>query len=106
MASAEVTNNEEKTRFEIHLDGGVAGFADYRQAPRQLRSFLKTEVDPAYRGQGLGGHLIKAALDSTRDSGLGVLPYCPAFQSYIAKNPEYLDLVPEDRRSEFELDAE
>lgn len=106
MSSTEVTNNEEETRFELILDGEVAGFADYRQAPRELRSFLKTEVDPAYRGQGIGGQLIKAALDSTRDSGLGVLPYCPAFQSYIAKNPEYLDLVPQDRRSEFELGGE
>ncbi|GAA4834345.1 hypothetical protein GCM10023354_12400 [Garicola koreensis] len=106
MASAEVLNNEEKTRFEITVDGEPAGFADYRQAPREVRSFLKTEVDPAYRGQGLGGQLIKAALDSTRDSGLGVLPYCPAFQSFITKNPEYLDLVPQDRRAEFELPAE
>lgn len=106
MSSTEVLNNEEKARFEITLDGEAAGFADYRQAPRELRSFLKTEVDPAYRGQGLGGQLIKAALDGTRGSGLGALPYCPAFQSYIAKNPEYLDLVPQDRRAEFELGNE
>lgn len=106
MSSTEVINNEENTRFEILVDGESAGHANYRQAPRNLRSFMSTEVDSAYRGQGLGSQLIKAALESTRDSGLGVLPFCPAFQSYIAKHPEYLELVPEDRREEFELDAE
>lgn len=106
MASTDVLNNEEETRFELLLDGELAGFSGYRQAPRRLRSFLKTEVEPEYRGQGLGGQLIQAALDSTRNSGLGVLPYCPAFQSYIAKNPEYLELVPQDRRAEFDLPTE
>ena len=105
MSSTEVTNDEENTRFEIQVDGEPVGYADYRQAPRNLRAFMKTEVNEAYRGQGLGGKLIQAALDSTRDSGLGVLPFCPAFQSYIAQHPEYVDLVPESRRSEFELDA-
>lgn len=106
MSSTEVTNNTENTRFELTIDAAVVGFAQYRQAPKQLRAFLRTEVDSAYQGQGLGGTLIKSALDSTREAGLGVLPYCPAFQGVIAKNPEYLDLVPEDRRSEFNLDAE
>lgn len=105
MSSTEVRNNAEKNRFEIIIDGEVAGFSEYHQAPHELRSFLKTEVDSAYRGQGLGKQLIESALQSTREAGLGVLPYCPAFQDFIAKNPDYLDLVPEARREEFELDA-
>jgi uncharacterized protein len=103
MSSTTVTNDEENTRFELKVDGNPVGYANYRQAPRSLRAFMKTEVDEEYRGQGLGGELIKAALDSTRGSGLGVLPFCPAFQSFMAEHPEYVDLVPENRRSEFEL---
>jgi uncharacterized protein len=103
MSSTAVTNDEENTRFELTVDGNPVGYANYRQAPRNLRAFMKTEVNEDYRGQGLGGELIKSALDSTRDSGLGVLPFCPAFQSFMAEHPEYVDLVPESRRSEFEL---
>lgn len=106
MASTEVVNNEAENRFEITLDGEVAGYAQYRQAPRQLRAFMHTEVDPEYRGQGLGGKLMGSALDATREEGLGVLPFCPGFQRFISSNREYLDLVPEDRRGEFELGAE
>lgn len=104
MSSTVVTHDAENTRFEITVDDAVAGFAQYRQAPKQLRAFMHTEVDSAYQGQGLGGTLIRSALDSTREEGLGVLPYCPAVQGVIAKNPEYLDLVPADRRAEFKLD--
>lgn len=106
MSSTEVTHNAEESRFELTVDDAVAGYAQYRSAPKQRRAFMHTEIDSAYQGQGLGGTLIKQALESTRDEGLGVLPYCPAFQSVIAKNPEYLALVPEDRRPEFKLDAE
>ena len=106
MSSTEVTNNTESSRFEITVDGAMAGYAQYRQAPKQQRAFLHTEVDPAYRGQGLGGTLIRSALDSTREAGFGVLPYCPAFQGVIAKSPEYLELVPAQRRAEFNLETD
>jgi hypothetical protein len=32
-----------------------------------------------------------------------VLPYCPFVKSYIQKHPEYLDLVPAERRASFDL---
>ncbi|WP_420803744.1 GNAT family N-acetyltransferase [Saccharopolyspora erythraea] len=42
-------------------------------------------------------------LDSARERGLEVLPHCPFVRSWIARHPEYLELVPEDRRAEFDL---
>lgn len=105
MPSTEVRHNAEESRFEITVDDVVAGYAQYRQAPKQRRAFLHTEVDPEYRGQGLGGQLMKASLDTTREEGLEVLPYCPGFQRFITQNSAYLDLVPEERRSEFNLEA-
>jgi hypothetical protein len=32
-----------------------------------------------------------------------VLPFCPFIRGYIQRHPAYLDLVPDDRRAEFEL---
>jgi hypothetical protein len=32
-----------------------------------------------------------------------VLPFCPFIRGYIQRHPAYLDLVPGDRRAEFQL---
>ncbi len=42
--------------------------------------------------------LVRAALDTTRTRGLAVRPDCPFVRAYVARHPEYLDLVPEDLR--------
>jgi predicted GNAT family acetyltransferase len=64
---------------------------------------MHTEVLPRFEGRGLAGELTAAVLDQAREEGLDVLPFCPYVKSYIAKHPEYTDLVPAERRAEFEL---
>lgn len=87
-----VTDNPEARRFEIRVDGTVAGFADYHL--REDRIVLRhTEINPAYGGRGLGGRLVAAALDAARDAGLTVVPHCPFVARYIERHPEYQDLV-------------
>ncbi len=102
MAS-EVHNNEDANRFEVLVDGTRAGLADYRRRG-DVVAFTHTEVDDAYGGQGLASELIRGGLDWARAEGLAVLPFCPFVSGYIGKHPdEYLDLVPEDRRKDFDL---
>ncbi|GIH64832.1 GNAT family N-acetyltransferase [Microbispora siamensis] len=101
----QVADNPEASRFEITVDGSLAGFADYRLHGPTI-SFTHTEIDPAFEGRGLGSTLVRAALDAARDAGLSVLPFCPFVQRYIKRHPdEYLDLVPADRRARFSLDG-
>jgi predicted GNAT family acetyltransferase len=83
-------------------DGHVAGYLEYHRRGN-VASFLHTIVDPASEGQGIGSTIVKYALDEARRLGWLVLPYCPFVSAYIAKHPEYLDLVPADRRAEFPL---
>ena len=90
------------SRFEVLVDGRVAGFAQYRRTSSSV-SFTHTVVDPAFEGRGLGSVLARGALDATRDAGSPVLPYCPFIRGYIQRHPAYLDLVPADRRAEFAL---
>lgn len=97
-----VKDNPEEHRFEISIDGELAGFTVYREKPG-LRAFIHTEVDPEYEGQGLGGQLITAALDGARGAGDDVLPFCPFVNHFIATHDEYLDLVPADMRERFGL---
>lgn len=91
-----------RERYELRVDGDTAGFAQYHRRGTTI-SLVHTVVEDAYAGQGLAGRLARAALDDARGRGLAVLPFCPFIRGWIAKHPDYVDLVPEGRRGEFEL---
>ncbi len=93
-----VTNNAAHHRYEIHVDGRLAGFAAYRPGPESGPgsgeiTLTHTEIDPAFEGQGLGSRLATAVLDDLRDNHLRAVPQCPFFAAYIARHPEYAELV-------------
>lgn len=91
----EVRDQPERMRYEIALDGALAGFAQYvRKADRVI--FVHTEIDDAYGGQGLGGRLAQGALDDVCARGLRAVPLCPFIAAFIEKHPEYADLVDAD----------
>ena len=97
-----VTDNPTEEQFEIRDDGRRAGFVAYEQRGQELL-LLHTEIDPRFEGRGLGGRLARQVLDAARERGLAVLPYCPFIRGWIQRHPDYLDLVPTDRRPEFRL---
>ena len=97
-----VTDNPAEHRYEIRVDDRLAGFTVYREEPGRI-SFVHTEIDDEFEGQGLGSTLISEALDDARSRDLSVLPFCPFVNAYISDHPEYLDLVPEDERARFRL---
>jgi predicted GNAT family acetyltransferase len=99
-----VADVPERGQFEIAVADEPAGFAVYQRLGHTL-AFTHTEIDDRFEGQGLGGRLISFSLDAAREAELEVLPYCPFVRAYIARHPEYLDLVPARRRAEFELAA-
>jgi hypothetical protein len=86
-----------------HVGERLAGQVSYRQRGDAL-AVLHTEVDPDFEGEGVGGALVRAVLDDARSRGLEVLPFCPFVNSYLRRHPEYVDLVPVERRTEFGLD--
>jgi predicted GNAT family acetyltransferase len=98
-----VTDHPENGRFEIAVDGDLAGFANYHSVGANL-DFTHTEIDDRYEGQGLGSTLIRAGLEAARDRGMGVLPHCPFVRRFIERHQEFLELVPAARRREFELE--
>jgi uncharacterized protein len=102
--AAVVSDNRDRDRYEIQLDGEVVGFADYRLRGDTV-VFTHAEVDDEQEGQGLGSTLASESLDAVRAAGQAVIPACPFYAEYIDRHPEYADLVPAERRSEFGLDA-
>ncbi len=97
-----VADNPEQFRFEVHVGGALAGFTEYEFGAHQL-TFVHTEVFPDFAGRGLARRLAGDALDEVRGRGLSVVPQCPFIRKYIRTNRQYVDLVPEARRSEFGL---
>jgi predicted GNAT family acetyltransferase len=79
-------------RFEALADGTVAGRAEYILAA-DLIIFSHTETEPAFEGRGIGGALARYSLDEARRRGLVVMPICPFYQAWIARHPQYGDLV-------------
>ena len=102
----EVVDEPGRQRFEIRVDGELAGFSEYRRSPG-LIAFIHTLIDPRFEGQGLGSRLVTDALSEVRAAGLAVLPFCPFVRAFIASHAsDYLDLVPVAYRSEFGLTAD
>jgi predicted GNAT family acetyltransferase len=87
-----VIDNGALERFEISLDGALAGFAEYQLDDDRI-VFTHTEIDPVFDGHGLGGRLVETALNTARTRGLRVVPKCPFVADYIDKHPSYADLV-------------
>jgi predicted GNAT family acetyltransferase len=102
VVTTTVTDNADENRYELREEGQLAGFAEYHRYDDQL-AFLHTEIDPEFGGRGLGGELIRSALDDARTRGMTVLPYCSFVRSWITRHPDYTDLVPLDQRPRFDL---
>ena len=98
-----VTDHPERERYEIHVDGALAGYAEYR-GRKDTRTFTHTEIDERFEGQGVGSRLVHDALEDVRRLGLHVIPMCPFVRAYLERHPEYLDLVEPAIRRAFRLD--
>ncbi|QUX30967.1 N-acetyltransferase [Nocardiopsis akebiae] len=90
--TTDVVDVRDRKRYEIRIDGEVAGFAEYILTDDMV-TFTHTEIDPAHEGRGLGGTLVRGALDDVRPRGLAVLPLCPFVKGWIQRHPDYADLV-------------
>ncbi len=101
--TTEVIDDPASGRYELFVDGELAGFAEYELVVDRL-SILHVEVDQERAGHGLGRLLVDDVLRDARGRGLAVLPRCPYARKVIVENQDaYLDLVPVDARDEFAL---
>lgn len=87
----EVVRDAAEERFAIDT-GGEPAFLTYSLTDGSLY-LLHTEVPEALEGRGLGGELVRSALEHARAEGLRVVPFCPFAAAYIRRHPEYGDLV-------------
>lgn len=87
-----IRDDPEQDAYVVQVNGEPAGRAEYRTR-RGTRVFVHTEVDDRYSGRGVGGRLVRHALEDVKARGIAIVPLCPFFAAYIDRHPEYEDLV-------------
>ena len=91
--ATEVVQDVPMNRFELLVDGVQAGISDYVMDDEKI-VFVHTEIDPAFRGQGLGDEIARGALNLVRaESNRRVVARCPFISKWISEHAEYQDLL-------------
>lgn len=93
MSDVVTSHNATEHRYEAHIDGELAGFAEY-QLTDETVVFTHTEVFDRFEGRGVASALARFGLDDVRaDGSRTVMPRCPFIKGWIDKHPDYVDLV-------------
>jgi predicted GNAT family acetyltransferase len=90
--SPQLVDNQEQSRFELFSGDDLLGWVDYRPAG-QSTIISHTEVVGSHEGEGLGGQLVRAALDEIQARGQSVIAICPFAEAYIRNHSELWQFV-------------
>lgn len=82
-----------KGKFEILVDGTLAGEMTYTWAGDTKFIIDHTEVKEGFEGQGLGKKLVLAAVDFAREKNAKIMPLCPYAKSVFDKSPDLKDIL-------------
>jgi predicted GNAT family acetyltransferase len=86
-----VTDDHEDSRFEIEFDGSVAELTYRRRADRLV--LIHTGVPEGLAGHGLGGKLVKAAVERAAKGHLTLVPICPFARDWLERHPDVAETV-------------
>jgi predicted GNAT family acetyltransferase len=89
-----VRDNPALSRYEMDVEGAVA-FVRYRRRDGVV-TLLHAEVPAPLRGRGIGSRLAGATLDFIRAQGGKAIVRCAFVAAYVARHPEYRDLMADD----------
>lgn len=84
--SQSVIDDTAADEFALSIDGTKA-WLEYRLHGDRLH-LLHTEVPEAFRGQGVGGRLVEAALAKAREDHLTIVPWCPYARGWLKEHPD------------------
>ena len=85
MTDTTVTHDDQDQRYEIHVDGTLAGFIDYELSDGRI-VMVHTEVFDEYQGQGVAGTLAGEALADAVERDLTIVPACPYIARYLERH--------------------
>ena len=90
-AGEKVIDNRAESRFELDGDGVLAELIYRRRADRLV--LVHTEVPDAMSSHGIGGRLVKAAIDRAAAEGLTIVPLCPFARQWLERHRESAEQV-------------
>ncbi len=99
-----VEHDPQRHRYEIRVDGEVAGHTSY-QLHGSTVALMHTEIDDRFEGRGLGTRLVADVLADLQKRGGMLLPYCPFVRAFLADHPQYVAIVPPEDRERFGLES-
>jgi predicted GNAT family acetyltransferase len=100
-----VRDHRPGSRYEIILDGELAGVSVYERRPGRV-IFTHTEIRPELKGRGLADKLARWALDDVQARAEEkVIARCPFMAAFIARHPEYRVLLAGNQAAVFPTDV-
>jgi predicted GNAT family acetyltransferase len=88
----DVINDAERGRWIVALGADAIGELTYRFVGGRV-VLLSTWVNQPYRNRRGATELIARELDEIRGTGKKITIICPVVGEFIARNPQYLDLI-------------
>lgn len=91
--SVRIEDNAARNRFDLFVADELIGILGYRDADEGAKAFMHTVVKEEFGDRGWAAVLVRGALNTARDRGWRIVPICTYVRRYLARNPEFLDLV-------------
>jgi uncharacterized protein len=82
----DVVDDTAGSRFVVREGGAEAELLYVIEGDRML--LVHTEVPAAWGGRGIGGRLVRAALDRAQANSLTVVPWCPFARRWLQEHPD------------------
>lgn len=80
-----VTRNADANRYEIRIDGNLAGVVEYDERDGHIE-MTHTEVVEEYRGGDAASALAGQAIRDAVDRDLTIVPSCPYIEKYLHRH--------------------
>jgi len=92
----EIVDEERRSRYVTRVDGSEAELVYRRRGSRVV--LVHTGVPDELEGRGLGGALVRFAVEDARRRGETVVVQCPFARTWLRRHPEVAEQVEIDGR--------
>jgi predicted GNAT family acetyltransferase len=87
-----VTRNDDRQRYELHVDDELISIADFSEIPGAI-VVPHVETAPQHRGNGFSSTLMAGVIDDLTQRSLKIVPHCPFARSYVRGLPNADELI-------------
>ncbi|SEH80421.1 hypothetical protein SAMN02927937_01517 [Paenimyroides aquimaris] len=91
----EINHKQQETKgaFIAEENGTKAGEMTYSKAGAEKIIIDHTEVNPEFKGRGVGKEMVLAAVEYARENNIKILPLCPFAKATFDRNKDIQDVL-------------